>query len=331
MLFLSTPSARRATAASAVTTRPTTIFLSTPSARRATHRTDRRPHDRGISIHALREEGDRHLFGPLADSSISIHALREEGDARSSASPAFQQNFYPRPPRGGRRQREPEPCQRSRFLSTPSARRATKPHKHTPKIIYISIHALREEGDDLHLRQRNGRHISIHALREEGDKCPCKAVPIVIISIHALREEGDRSGCRSHAAGSHFYPRPPRGGRLIAASTACGADPFLSTPSARRATSMRCFTLTAVIFLSTPSARRATSLHFQHRHRTDYFYPRPPRGGRRDHQRDGIAILEISIHALREEGDRHFCFSLSFSLYFYPRPPRGGRHFFQKK
>ena len=33
-------------------------FLSTPSARRATHRTDRRPHDRGISIHALREEGD---------------------------------------------------------------------------------------------------------------------------------------------------------------------------------------------------------------------------------------------------------------------------------
>ena len=36
----------------------------------------------------------------------------------------------------------------SKFLSTPSARRATKPHKHTPKIIYISIHALREEGDE---------------------------------------------------------------------------------------------------------------------------------------------------------------------------------------
>ena len=35
------------------------------------------------------------------------------------------------------------------------------------------------------------------------------------ISIHALREEGDicHSGCPPD--GSYFYPRPPRGGRLI--------------------------------------------------------------------------------------------------------------------
>ena len=34
----------------------------------------------------------------------------------------------------------------------------------------------------------------------------------------------------------------------------------------------------------------------------------------------------ISIHALREEGDRLFPRRLSAGMDFYPRPPRGGRH-----
>ena len=34
-----------------------------------------------------------------------------------------------------------------KFLSTPSARRATDPDKDPPKVETISIHALREEGD----------------------------------------------------------------------------------------------------------------------------------------------------------------------------------------
>ena len=56
-----------------------------------------------ISIHALREEGDRWGFGcaPIAKM-ISIHALREEGDAARVVLPAALQDFYPRPPRGGR-------------------------------------------------------------------------------------------------------------------------------------------------------------------------------------------------------------------------------------
>ena len=33
------------------------------------------------------------------------------------------------------------------------------------------------------------------------------------------------------------------------------------------------------------------------------FYPRPPRGGRRDHTQLSENHLQISIHALREEGD----------------------------
>ena len=34
---------------------------------------------------------------------ISIHALREEGDAVTGLLPGKNWNFYPRPPRGGRR------------------------------------------------------------------------------------------------------------------------------------------------------------------------------------------------------------------------------------
>ena len=34
----------------------------------------------------------------------------------------------------------------------------------------------------------------------------------------------------------------------------------------------------------------------------------------------------ISIHALREEGDLARCMMRCHALYFYPRPPRGGRH-----
>ena len=55
-------------------------FLSTPSARRATRYADGHYAINQISIHALREEGDRGGVFVAASSDISIHALREEGD-----------------------------------------------------------------------------------------------------------------------------------------------------------------------------------------------------------------------------------------------------------
>ena len=55
--FLSTPSARRATFRLVMMTVPL-VFLSTPSARRATDHALLCLHAAGISIHALREEGD---------------------------------------------------------------------------------------------------------------------------------------------------------------------------------------------------------------------------------------------------------------------------------
>ena len=56
------------------------------------------------------------------------------------------------------------------------------------------------------------------------------------ISIHALREEGDERRGDSPAVEHHFYPRPPRGGRLSRFALTATTSLFLSTPSARRAT-----------------------------------------------------------------------------------------------
>ena len=56
-------------------------FLSTPSARRATASILLDDDRAEISIHALREEGDSSAEADFAGvKHISIHALREEGD-----------------------------------------------------------------------------------------------------------------------------------------------------------------------------------------------------------------------------------------------------------
>ena len=80
----------------------------------------------------------------------------------------------------------------------------------------ISIHALREEGDLGFGTERLLRlKISIHALREEGDYSCDGDGPQERISIHALREEGDADWPRCFPLVDDFYPRPPRGGRLL--------------------------------------------------------------------------------------------------------------------
>ena len=56
-------------------------------------------------------------------------------------------HFYPRPPRGGRPKDEDALGFPKTFLSTPSARRATRGHRRGRRASDISIHALREEGD----------------------------------------------------------------------------------------------------------------------------------------------------------------------------------------
>ena len=169
-------------------------------------------------------------------------------------------NFNPRPPRGGRRSTSVYVCPSKVFQSTPSARRAT------------------------------------------------------------------RTGVATADLTDDFNPRPPRGGRRQSRRRWPRPWRFQSTPSARRATFTSLAALTAkATFQSTPSARRATDA-----------------GGRRPGRGD------ISIHALREEGDSHSATprtgSCGFqstpsarratwrspsgcgsSCNFNPRPPRGGR------
>ena len=60
------------------------LFLSTPSARRATF----------CMVERQRQER------------ISIHALREEGDTPPASVAYRHHDFYPRPPRGGRQQKQ---------------------------------------------------------------------------------------------------------------------------------------------------------------------------------------------------------------------------------
>ena len=156
-LFLSTPSARRATLLTNTLPDNTGYFyprpprggrldrgkvvtvagqfLSTPSARRATISN---PSEYGFSI-------------------ISIHALREEGDSKTGNGLTSIIAFLSTP--SARRATGPLTCAfdiSSQFLSTPSARRATSGPTSGREKCRISIHALREEGDskngEKHLR-----------------------------------------------------------------------------------------------------------------------------------------------------------------------------------
>ena len=78
------------------------------------------------------------------------------------------------------------------FLSTPSARRATAKLQHKGVKRNVSIHALREEGDEkgapqalpclLFLSTPSARRATVAARRQ---------VVVLVVSIHALREEGD--------------------------------------------------------------------------------------------------------------------------------------------
>ena len=124
-----------------------------------------------------------------------------------------------------------------------------------------------------------------------------------LISIHALREEGDTES----------------GG------TAGTVAQFLSTPSARRATSRTLIKITgALLFLSTPSARRATGTSMFTTLLSGDFYPRPPRGGRPPSGRNTPDTPNFYPRPPRG-GRLTARGSITPGINFYPRPPRGGR------
>ena len=147
----------------------------------------------------------------------------------------------------------------------------------------------------------------------------------MMISIHALREEGD-AGLRP---------------ALLPFAE------FLSTPSARRATSLSTASVRWISISIHALREEGDSSQIWESKQFSNFYPRPPRGGRlADVVKQRVDFLisihalreegdtsprsdqgenVISIHALREEGDVRTRSRRLHQMYFYPRPPRGGR------
>ena len=192
------------------------LFLSTPSARRATFPTSK----------PTRKQTYFNPRPPRGGRPTPSKTGRRGGD------------FYPRPPRGGRPLKDDGLVAIKKFLSTPSARRATacENHRTRPECYFYPR------------PPRGGRRAALRLLH-----------PRRPISIHALREEGDMMLLWSGWTVADFYPRPPRGGRRLVRGrqhrgklisihalreegdpsprfARGGAQGFLSTPSARRAT-----------------------------------------------------------------------------------------------
>ena len=280
-----------------------------------------------ISIHALRVEGDRFLLCHAQRLyEISIHALRVEGDVFLFALVLFI----------------------LRFLSTPSGWRATANAYPYLSYFNISIHALRVESDRRSARFPNrsghfyprppgggrpvqtlivtrslnfyprppggGRRTTLNsdtaAQRFLSTPSGWRATEVVslrctvvCISIHALRVEGDPKSRVVDTGWTDFYPRPPGGGRPGGWRIPVRVEDFyprppgggrrLQTPAERQKKK----------FLSTPSGWRATYS--------------PPYTSRIE--------PDISIHALRVEGDIHWIVKTLMLEDFYPRPPGGGR------
>ena len=302
--FLSTPSARRATSAAASGLCCSNNFYPRPprGGRLVIHVANSRRY--GISIHALREEGDGQSAGcpHRTDGFLSTPSARRatEYDPRyvdvivflstPSARRAtalrlhlrtHRADFYPRPPRGGRRGDLGAMCFYLKFLSTPSARRATA------------------AGQD----SAAGQQISIHALREEGDLWPFCGPPCRVDFYPRPPRGGRQTLALIAAIFTNFYPRPPRGGRRLTAQVVVVQKAFLSTPSARRATAER-LPLDGEELISIHALREEGDVVQPLTHDLLVnFYPRPPRGGRQQSGEPSCLRRWISIHALREEGD----------------------------
>ena len=155
------------------------------------------------------------------------------------------------------------PCS-SRFLSTPSARRATGELNYEAAGSVISIHALREEGDRLLYAMISAVDLFLSTPSARRATCAALAGSSFVTYFYPRPPRGGRL-CRGQILGflNHFYPRPPRGGR-------------------------RCYqgTLGNVRKISIHALREEGDLGTIHAGIQCFdFYPRPPRGGRRPRYR----------------------------------------------
>ena len=213
---------------------------------------------------------------------ISIHALREEGDSVNHTPGPAAGVFLSTPSARRATTAWLLICAAGLFLSTPSARRATHAVRNPGERISISIHALREEGDPP-ARAANitvKQFLSTPSARRATDPLS-NADRVLNISIHALREEGDGMPCRPPCAMSISIHALREEGDCWLGSVQNQGTYFYPRPPRGGRRTWFLPVSTPKVFLSTPSARRATASTMT------------------------VSVNdEISIHALREEGDR---------------------------
>ena len=258
-LFLSTPSARRATRCPLCERLRDLRFLSTPSARRATlfRVLGGKPYQ---NFYPRPPRGGRPRR--ICNTAGARSFLSTPSARRATATPPIPENSFEflSTPSARRATRSSRCCASTQqFLSTPSARRATVEVAAQSRLQFISIHALREEGDASVLGTIVGwvSFLSTPSARR-ATRARGQVRRPVPISIHALREEGDLPSRQPQTLAPHFYPRPPRGGRPAPAPPALPPHNFYPRPPrGGRPASPSLWTMRA------------------------NFYPRPPRGGRR--------------------------------------------------
>ena len=281
-------------------------FLSTPSARRATVF--------GVRLMILMV--------------ISIHALRKEGDSSLELAKQMTENFYPRPPQGGRPGQAPASvCGRM-----------------------ISIHALRKEGD-LELFIRHEALSNFYPRPPQGGRrrCPPAPRPDPGISIHALRKEGDEGAHQHHVLIPEFLSTPSARRATRRQHRAPGV-PGISIHALRKEGDAEKLEINigTMQFLSTPSARRATDGDTASIRLLGISIHALRKEGDPKATQHVTTFRCISIHALRKEGDAAWRATRPNSevflstpsarratpnvnenstafWHFYPRPPQGGR------
>ena len=329
-------------------------FQSTPSARRATP-PGQVQQIRHVDFNPRPPRGGRPQisFADSIELVISIHALREEGDGSKARQSLCHRYFNPRPPRGGRPQQSVPRQKKTGFQSTPSARRATEALRAQVTNSKISIHALREEGDDTALSPpaspmifqstpsaRRATRVSLHKGKQKDT-----------ISIHALREEGDAAlklpghrCCLFQSTPSarratgwsksswplpiNFNPRPPRGGRP-SAKLYWDFLFCISIHALREEGDFRLSFRWSMLakFQSTPSARRATvspcAAWASHAR-----FQSTPSARRATFIRWALSRRSFYFNPRPPRGGRrqNHCCHPDRPCYFNPRPPRGGRH-----
>ena len=142
------------------------------------------------------------------------------------------------------------------------------------------------------------------------------------VSIHATLAGGDSAIASSTNQAGSFYPRHPRGWRLVGMTSSVILKTFLSTPPSRVATlqlAANGIMVNSVSIHATLAGGDYIGLTYaKDKYR---FYPRHPRGWRQKHNAIRLHFLLVSIHATLAGGDAKYGGLQRTNKWFLSTPP----------